>query len=357
MPRLERWQTRPSIRWGLLSVVLLGAVCASLPAAASSTPSRLPASADAGSIFLADGVVVAPERARAFVMGAQGTLEALDLASGAVRWSTPGPAKPLAAVGDRLVAQARPEARGALELILLDAERGTRLERISTPLPTEVLADVVDGPGTSFRLRSRRAGAELVLGWRATTPGADRTARGYLPAETEGESPGAALAARDRVGRLEGSVRLDPVSGRTSEVGLAVRDAALKPAPALRQLDAETGLTGVSPAGARQFASADGRHVLVTRPLTGEPAWRSHEWSIHERATGTLLGTVRRHEPAVPFVVVGGTLYSVSPASAVVEDGTVREEARALRAVDLASGAELWTRSLEEVRFRGPFPP
>lgn len=357
MPRLERWQTRPSIRWGLLSVVLLGAVCASLPAAASSTPSRLPASTDAGSIFLADGVVVAPERARAFVMGAEGTLEALDLASGAVHWSTPGPAKPVAAVGDRLVAQARPEGRGALDLILLDAERGTRLERVSAPLPADVLADVVDGPGTSFRLRSRRAGAELVLGWRATTAGTERAAQGYLPAETDGETPGANLAARDRVRRAAGAVRLDPVSGRTSGVGLAARDATVTPAPALRQLDAETGLAGVSPAGARQFASADGRHVLVTRALDGEPAWRSHEWSIHERTTGALVGTVQRPHPALAFVVVDGILYSVSPASAVVEDGTVREEARALRAVDLASGNELWTRSVEEVQFRGPFPP
>lgn len=357
MPRLERWQTRPSIRWGLLSVVLLGAVCVSLPAAASSTPSRLPASADAGSIFLADGVVVAPERARAFVMGAEGKLEALDLASGAVRWSTPGPAKPLTAVGDRLVAQARPEGRGALELILLDAERGTRLERVSASLPTDVLADVVDGPGTSFRLRSRRAGAELVLGWRATTTGPDRAAQGYLPAATEDETPGAALAARDRIGGFEGALRLDPVSGRTSEIGLAARDAGLSRAPVLRQLDAETGLAGVSPAGARQFASADGRHVLVTRPLDGEPSWRSHEWSIHERATGALVGTVQRPHPALAFVVVDAVLYSVSPASAVVEDGTVREEARALRAVDLASGTELWARSIEEVQFRGPFPP
>src|SRR3954463_16411273 len=72
---------------------------------------------------LRDGVLVAPDRGLAYVMRPGGGIDAIDLASGNVRWHSDAAAKPLAISGKRLIAQA--ESKGdTLDVVALDARRG-----------------------------------------------------------------------------------------------------------------------------------------------------------------------------------------------------------------------------------------
>jgi hypothetical protein len=60
---------------------------------------------------------------------------------------------------------------------------------------------------------------------------------------------------------------------------------------------------------------------------------------------------------AMPFVVVGKTLYHGTPSYATQRGGKLVQQATALRAVDLKSGATRWNAPVLDTAFRGPFPP
>jgi len=76
--------------------------------------------------------VADPGAARAFVHDRAGTVLALDLATGQVRWRAGTALRPLSVVGDVVVA-ARVASRNAIELVMLDAGDGHEL-RASEPL-------------------------------------------------------------------------------------------------------------------------------------------------------------------------------------------------------------------------------
>jgi hypothetical protein len=300
---------------------------------------------------LHEGVVIAPRLGVAYVMHPGGGIDAVSLASGAVQWRSDKAAKPLAIAGDRLIAQA--ESRGAhvLQLVALDARSGASRDSVRIPLPAGVAATVADTPAGSFRVRADAAGSELAVRWEAT--GVGTVAQGILPAENEGQAPS-----------LDGA---PSVAAGTAVVDLASSSLRLKEEPAVRLAQAgtlsraalqELSEPAVKGTTGRQMLSADGRHVVVTEPIesTGFSLDR-YRWTVYERASGTRLGSVSAMVSATPFVVVGKTLYHTVPAHAVRRDGKFDEHPFSLRAVDLKTGAEAWTKAAGDTAFRGPFPP
>jgi hypothetical protein len=110
----------------------------------------------------------------------------------------------------------------------------------------------------------------------------------------------------------------------------------------------------VSKAGAaRQFESADGRHVLASERTGDDLTWDKYRWTVFERATQRQVGEMRTHVSFAPFVVSDSTLiYETTPFTRGKD-----EEPAKLRAVSLTNGAPVWAVEVREIAFRGPFPP
>jgi hypothetical protein len=273
-----------------------------------------------------------------------GGIDAVELASGSVRWHSDGAAKPLALADDRLIAQAESRSANALDLVVLDARSGAARDVVRLPLPAGVAASVVDTPAGSFRVRADRTGSQLMVSWQASTKTSATPAQGYLPATDEGQAP-TIVAGQATIGLGAKSLGVEAESG--------VRSAAPR-RPRLQELEAPA----VAAAEGRQFLSADSRHVLVSEPLhASEFTLNPHQWTVYERGSGTRLGSVPAPVAATPFVVVGTTLYYTTPVQVLLQGSRMVEHRAALRAVNLTTGAEVWQKAVQETAYKGPFPP
>src|SRR5688572_2191690 len=103
-------------------------------------------------VALREGILVHPTQNVAYVMTPEGGVAAVELGSGAVRWTSSAAAKPLALVGNRLVSQVEPKTAAAkdnLELAVLNVqERGATIVRNAADLPDNVrvaVAETLDG--------------------------------------------------------------------------------------------------------------------------------------------------------------------------------------------------------------------
>jgi hypothetical protein len=298
------------------------------------------------SAALLEGVVISPRQGVAYVMRSGG-IDAVNLATGKLRWRSDKAAKPLALVGDRLIAQADSKGRKGLDLVALDARSGAVRDSVRIPLPAGVVASVVDTPAGSFRVRTNSTASELMVSWEATGVGV--AAQGYVESVDDGQAPDAGLQA------VTGEAVLDMTSkALTIKAEPSIR---LAEASAVRSAIEELSSPAVAGIEGRQFLSADGRHVLVTETVEAGSSLYRHRWTMYERASGARLGTVPALVSATPFVVIGTTLYHSVPAHTVRKDGKLVEHPTSLRAVNLKTGVESWKMAVLETAFRGPFPP
>ncbi len=142
--------------------------------------------------------VADPGAARAFVHDRAGTVLALDLATGQVRWRAGTALRPLSVVGDVVVA-ARVASRNAIELVMLDAGDGHEL-RASEPLalPDWAQASLDDTP--DYTLRAEAEGGTVVLRWAAQ-------------ARYRGGAPPSAMVQAAAERQAQGAARVDVGSG------------------------------------------------------------------------------------------------------------------------------------------------
>lgn len=278
-----------------------------------------------------------------------GGIDAVNLATGKLRWRSDKAAKPLALVGERLIAQAAGGRKAkTLDLVVLDARNGASRDSVRIPLPEGVVASVVDTPAGSFRVRTNSTASELVVNWEATGVGV--AAQGYVPAVDEGQAPVAGMESVTGAAVLDMTAKTLTVKAEPS-VRLAESASIVRSAMEELSSPAVAGIEG------RQFLSADGRHVLVTETIEAGSSLYRHRWTMYERASGARLGSVPALVSATPFVVIGNTLYHSVPAHTVRKDGKFVENPTSLRAVNLKTGVEAWKMAVLETAFRGPFPP
>lgn len=298
----------------------------------------------AGAVPLGDGVVIDSARGVAYLTNGAGNMEAVELGRGRVLWSAETAAKPLAAHGDLVIAQAEPAAAGSLEIVSFDAANGKPGPvKAKVELPGHVKAGLRDTPGKSFRAAARMAGDDLVVSWLATGA-SDDAVRGYLPSIEEGADPAAAAGS---IARSSGAVQVDLDAG----VAIETQEVVASPA-ALETLPA----TAVPGATGNLFASADGRHVLASERQEADDPFKSYRWTIYARDSGEQLGELSSISSVVPFVVTDGSLLFLSQRSVRPQGGEVLDEPMQLRAFDLAQGRQLWSREVADPNFRGPFP-
>lgn len=347
MNQSKRWPSRPS--WGrCLPSILLPPLLAVLLLPSAALGQR---AAVADGVALLEGVVIAPRQGVAYVMRPGGGIDAVNLSSGAVRWRSKSAAKPLALAGDRLVAQADSRGANSLNLVLLDTRSGAARDSVRIPLPAGIAATVVDTPSASFRVRADAAASKVVVSWEATKSAGPL--QGYLPAEDEGSEPASkAMAPTVVSGEAVVDLAAAPRVKAVQEAGPARSGVLARAALAELQTPLVASVDG------RQLLSADERHVLVTEPVDGTDfTLYRHRWTVYERESGARLGSVPAMVSAMPFVVVGTTLYHMAPAHGVRQQGRLVEQPAVLRAVNLKTGAESWKTSVLETSFRGPFPP
>lgn len=157
------------------------------------------------------------DAARAFVSDRAGTVLALDLATGGVRWRAGPGLRPLSVVGDVVVA-ARVAGRNRLELVMLDAGDGHEL-RTSEPLalPDWAQPSLHDTP--DYALRADAEGGSVVLRWSAQ-------------ARYRGGAPPSAMVQAATERQARGAARVDVASGAVEPLREAAAGAgADAPAP------------------------------------------------------------------------------------------------------------------------------
>jgi hypothetical protein len=297
---------------------------------------------------LHDGVVIDAARSLAYVMQPAGGIDAVDLTRGTTRWHSAGGERPLTLAGGVLVAQAAPGANGELRIVALDLDKnGARSAEADFALPAGLRADVVETPRQTFRVKASPSAQGIVVTWSAQ-PLANLPGRAAQRLE---ETPAVAGKAVRPQEVRQGTLLFDPHAG--SLLALAAADARQLVAggrPVVASLSAPT-------AAERRFASIDGLHVLASRhSADAAGAAGAYTWTISDAATGAVLGTVSSPVAMAPFVVAGGELIHV------VQPGSHREgkewiaRALRLRAVDLATGNEAWSRDLRDTAYRGPVP-
>lgn len=308
---------------------------------------------------LSPGVVIDPVQRRAFIMSPSGEIDAVGLSGGQRLWSTKAAAKPLGVVGRNLLGQAEPSnTENALKIVVMEASTGRQMVVSTRELPAGVRASVVETLKGRFVVTSQAAGGtDAVVSWQFL----GRPRKGMRPdtKDTLTPSGGAALhppppaaIAVARGDAQSGTYRLDLSTGATSSVngvGLALLHDIRQPV-----LNVTERLAGLPE---NQFLSADGRHILVSERVGDDRVWEKYKLTIYERDTGERVGEFRSHLSMAPFFVTDSSVIYETGAYVRRTGTQMTEEPLKIRAVDLNSGRELWSREVRDTAYHGPFPP
>jgi hypothetical protein len=117
-----------------------------------------------------------------------------------------------------------------------------------------------------------------------------------------------------------------------------------------------TGKPGAPP-DPTQRISIDGNHTLKSKRVGDDRIWDKYQWTIVDNKTGKEIGQLKSYLSQSGFVVVDSRIvFETSPFSRIIASGTV-EEPLMVRAVDLRSGDQIWSKPVRDTAFRGPFPP
>lgn len=302
---------------------------------------------------LREGVVIDSARGAAYVLSLQGGIDAIDLASGNVRWHSRAAAKPLLLSNGDLLAQGAPGPQGLFRLVTLDPARGTARQELVLPLPAGVRARVADGPAATFRVQaSAPAEGGLLIAWSASS---GRLLQGMLPRPDEalaGARSNSPSAARTPSAFRQGAWRVDLAAQRSEALPA---EAAVKASRANARLAPGTAV--------RQLPSLDGRYLLRSERNPEGGIARAYRWTVTETATGQEAAnrtwTLDAPVSMAPFVVAGSQLLYVAQPAAwrETQDGPLVDKPLRLRALDLRTGAELWAVAVADPAYRGPFPP
>jgi hypothetical protein len=286
-----------------------------------------------GIVELRDGVVIDPGAQALYVMNPDGGIDAVSLASGTTLWHSDEAERPIAASAAGILAQADATEAGVLKLALLDRS-GRLLESTTVTLPDGAEAPVTDGLSHRFLIRGVPTdnGRTFEVVWQST----------YLAPR------GALILDGDSTPRIHaGATTFDATSGETS-----LMNAPPDPFPGPRIHVPESSRAD---AEGRQYFSAGGGHLLASVGDTSSdiPAF---EWTILD-SSGARLGSFTNRVEYSPFYVGDGLVVYESRPGAWREGDRMVEQPLAVRAISLRNGGELWSISIRDTEFRGPFPP
>jgi hypothetical protein len=309
---------------------------------AASPPPQQPNGSDS-SFELRPGVVVDPTRNVAYVMTPEGAIEAIALQTGNKVWNSTAAAKPLAIARGRLVGQAESDSN-TLRVTVIDPATGKEILAANRPLPAGVRAAVNETLDGAFVVAARPTAGDPVVSWEYR----ERRKRG-VPPNTEGAMVTPPTPTPSAVGTpsRSGAFMLNVDNGASAPADVP------GPLPAMVPRTAEVPTPErLKAASGPQFFSADRRHVLVSTLNQSGGVWDRYKWSIVDIATNTEIGSITSHLSHAPFFVNGPQIiYETGP----YERGEAKEPLK-VRAVDLKSGKEIWSRTVRDTVIRSPRP-
>lgn len=292
---------------------------------------------------LRPGIVIDPANNVAYTMTPEG-VAAIDLASGAKRWTSSAAAKPLAITGNRLIAQVEPKTRtNRLELAVLDTrERGAVAVRSTAELPSFVQVTIGETIEGKFETEANLVANNAIVTWRF-----DRQPLRGIVEEAEVGATNVAEAQRAGAQRsVQGALQINLTTGAVS-----LADANLVADVSKRRW--VVGNENAAVVAPTQYESADERHIVSSERIADDKTWAKYRWTVFERATNRRIGEFQTHLAFSPFVVRDTTLiYETTP---YIRSG--KAEPAKLRGVNLATGQETWGVEVRELVYRGPFPP
>jgi hypothetical protein len=223
-------------------------------------------------------------------------------------------------------------------------------------LPAGVNVSIEETLNSSFVASAQPSGSDAVVSWdhiehpiQGIPP-----QTGLPPEDLESSETGVrVMPEADAGSKTSGALRMDLTSGTIASLPAGTRPFA--PAPSvLTSVAAEKRIVGVT---GSQFISADGRHVQSSERIANDAVWKNHRWTIFDRVTGERLGEIKSHVSVAPFFVADTqVIYETTPSLRQTQNGLVEEPAK-IRAVDLNTGQELWSKQIRDTAFRGPYPP
>ena len=310
-------------------------------------------------VQLRPGVIIDPDRRLAYVMTPEGGTVAVGLDDGVQAWGTMEIAKPLALVGNLLVGQAPPSgARNDLQVVAVDTEEGgRRVVADVMELPAGIQVAIDETLTSSFVADGRAFAGDAVVVWEYSERAVqglppEQEIRGMPPEEEIRGEPTTNGRAAAEPRRSSGAFLMDLPSGAMSP--LQPEEVVVAPARRTSELTAAPRLPGVPEP---QILSADGRHVLSSERVADDSVWEKYLWTIYDRSTGEPVGEFRTFQSVAPFVVSDGQVIYETPPYARQVQGNVMEEPLMIRAVDLSTSEEVWSREVRDTTYRGPYPP
>ena len=298
---------------------------------------------------LRSGVIVDPGRRVAYVMNTKGGIDTVELDRGTIVWSTDQAAKPLALIGDRLICQVESKTLGSeLRIAILNAqERGKRLVVNSTKLPSNVKTSIDETLNSSFTNYARVRGEDIFMSWKYSF----RHVEGTAPPDKRFDKKALPTSKMKLPQITSGTIRIDVSSGAMSFP--KQKEIPVDLAPRTPDLAVHERLVDVP---GPQFIAADGAHVLKSERIADDRVWDKYRWTIYDRATGERVGEIRNFRSRASFFVLGSQIiYETGPYTRRTEKGLVHEPLK-IRAANMKTGQELWSRAIRDTTYRGPFP-
>lgn len=329
------------------------------------------------------GVADPPGRVGYICNAAEG-IDAIDLATGALLWSSAAGSRPLIVAGKRLAAMARVKAMpNVLQVVVLDVTQNGQLLQSAEPILLPPQIDLFAASAEEFKLHVQLADNDLLLSWEIRTSyrGGAPPSQETLQAETS-DTAGSA-----RVNLTSGKVTLQPFSP-TAQTAAAQTFLPVTGEPYLRggaqlsepwsvddhlaililesagkgsALQLQHWSVGENPALLQSFpllegaafaaqVSLDGQHLLVHRdPLPK----RDPNWHIFAAETGQLIAKTPS-EPETQEVQLLGMRMFYTTATLQGKGRKAQSVQLALYARDLDTGEDLWQYPIEMRRTSPP---
>ena len=295
---------------------------------------------------LSPGVVVDAARSQIFYADANGRLQSRSVRDGAVRWQSEQRGLPLGIMDSLLLVQTQPERTGQARLAWVNTKTGELSERITAPLPDDVLAGVGPQANQQFEitatLDNKPDDKRLQLHWQYHY----RPLRGAL---LEEDIDGAQIRSRNGV---------FSVSAGTTTAEILDARTVLAPKRLVYALEGTDALSDVA---GRQFRSTDARNVLASVAVDDAEFGSRYRWSVLD-PSGLKLGEINAIQSMAPFFVSNSVL--VVRAAAVLSrraDGSYSQLGERLVGYELStalsSGIELWSAPVLDSVYRGVLPP
>jgi hypothetical protein len=370
-----------------MATLAIGSGFALIATAANDAPVSSSRVDSAASPFvMRPGVVVDPPAGRLYMMNPQGGIDAVEIGSGKLVWTTKDAAKPLTAYDDRVVAQAEQSRNSkGFPIDLLDTQNGRRVgSTIVLPTPTGVMPFISNELGSSSTSDAWLKPDGLLIRWTVTSqPVSGITMPAPRP---EYKDSGAGLIdlktyrvkalTTDQVSAMlrskesqASSPRLNPNEGLYFPpqradgffVSIGLGPASAGTPSLLKRWRAPDGEplpdVDLGPGYAAWSVSSDGTLFLITKSAGSTTSGAiQYSWSIYVIASGEHVAEFRLPQAATAFFVWNSNVIYES--SAYAERGLAgwRQHPLAIRTVNFTTGKEVWSRQLRETRYAGSYP-